>query len=68
MKLYISITAFIYSTLSISILFILLIQLVNGAKFLNITPLFLLFILFVLSSSPAPKIVTVLLTNMYASL
>ena len=36
-KLYIAITMSIYCALSISVLFILLLQLVNGAQFLNIT-------------------------------
>ena len=55
-----------YFTLSISVLFILLIQLVNGAQFLNITFLLVLF-----ASAPAAAVLlTVIfpLTSKYASL
>ena len=41
MKLYIGITISISLALSISVLFISLLQLRNGAQFSNITPLFL---------------------------
>ena len=50
-----------------SVLFILLMHLVNGAQFLNIAHLFLSSCRFAGSSSPAPVIVIVLLTSMYAS-
>ena len=42
-------------------------HLVNGAQFLNITPLFLSSNCLAAASSPAPAIVIVALTNMYAS-
>ena len=42
-KLYIGITISMYSTLSIWVLFVLLMQLVNGAQFVNITLLLVLF-------------------------
>ena len=50
-----------------SVLFILLMHLVNGAQFLNITPLFLSSNYLAAASSPALVIVTAPLTNMYAS-
>ena len=50
-----------------SILFILLMHLVNGAQFLNIMPLFLSSNRFAASSSPAPVIVIVPFTSIYAS-
>ena len=50
-----------------SVLFILLMHLVNGAHFLNITPLFLSSNRFAASSSAAPVIVIVSVTSMYAS-
>ena len=50
-----------------SVLFILLMHLVNGAQFLNITPLFLSSARLAAASSPAPVIVIVPLTSMYAS-
>ena len=53
--------------LSISVPFILLMDLINGAQFLNITPLFLSSDCFAASSSPAPVIVIVPLISMYAS-
>ena len=43
-------------------------QLVNGAQFLNINPLFFLSNLFAASSTPAPAILIVPLTSMDASL
>ena len=43
-------------------------QSVNGAQFLNLTPLFLSSNRFAASSTPAPVIVIVPLTSMYASL
>ena len=49
-----------------SVLFILLMHLVNGAQFLNITPLFLSSNHFAASSSPAPVIVIVPFASMYA--
>ena len=39
-------------------------QSVNGAQFLNITPLFLSYASFTASSTPAPVIVIVSLTSM----
>ena len=53
--------------LSISVPFILLMHLVNGAQFLNITPLFLSSNRFAASLSHSPVIVIVPLTSMYAS-
>ena len=53
--------------LSISVSFILLMHLVNGAQFLNITPLFLSSACLAAASSPARVVVTVTLTSMYAS-
>ena len=54
-----------YSALSIWVLFIFLIQLVNGAQFLNITYLFLLFA----TAAPAVLLTDIfLLTSIYASL
>ena len=51
-----------------SVLFILLMHLVNGAQFLNVTPLFFSSAhLAGPSSSPAPAIVIVPFTNMYES-
>ena len=49
------------------VLFILLMHLINGAQFLNLTPFFLSSNRFAASSSPAPVTVTVPLTSMYAS-
>ena len=49
-------------------LFISPIQSVNGAQFLNITLLFLLFNRLAASSTPAPVIVIVPGTSIYASL
>ena len=50
-----------------SVLFILLMHLVNGAQFLNITPLFLSSNHLAASSSPEPAIVIVPFTSIYAS-
>ena len=50
-----------------SILFILLMHLVNGVQFLNVTPLPLSSAYFVASSFPTPVIVIVAFTSMYAS-
>ena len=50
-----------------SVLFILLMHLVNGAQFLNITPLFGSSNRFAVSSSPATVIVIVPFTSMYGS-
>ena len=50
-----------------SILFILLMHLVNGAQFLNVSPLSLSSACLAAASSPAPVIVIVLLTSMYES-
>ena len=54
--------------LSISVLFISVLQLINGAQFLNITPLYLSSACLTAASAPAPVIVILLLTSMYASL
>ena len=55
-----------YSALSIWVLFILFMQLVNGARFLNIT---FLFVLFVAAPSAAVLLADIfLLTSIYASL
>ena len=50
-----------------SLLFILLMHLLNGAQFLNVTPSFLSSARFVASSFPAPAIVIVPFTSRYAS-
>ena len=50
-----------------SVLFILLMHLVNGAQFLNVTPLSLSSARLAAPSSPAPVIVILPLTSMYAS-
>ena len=50
-----------------SVLFILLIQLVNGAQFLNATPLFHSSARLTAASSPAPVIVIVPFTSIYES-
>ena len=54
--------------LSISMLFISLLQLINGVQFLNITPLFISSACIAAESSPAPVIVFLPLTGMHASL
>ena len=53
--------------LSACVLLISLMQLVNGAQFLNITPLSHLSACLAAASSPAPAIVIVPLTKIYAS-
>ena len=50
-----------------SILFILLMHLVNGAQFLNVTPLPLSSAYFAALSAPSPEIVIVPFTSMYES-
>ena len=50
-----------------SVLFILLMRLVNGAQFLNVTPLSLSPACLAAASSPAPVIVIVPLTIIYES-
>ena len=50
-----------------SVLFILLIHLVNGAQFLNNTPLFLSSARLAAASSPPPVIAIVPYTSMYES-
>ena len=50
-----------------SVLFILLMHLVNGTQFLNVTPLFLSSAHLAAASSPAPVIVIVHFTSMYES-
>ena len=57
-----------YLALSICVLLISLMQLVNGAQFLNATPLSLSSACLAAASAPAPVIVIVPLTRMYASL
>ena len=68
MKLYIGIITSISLALSISVLFISLLQLVNGAQFLNITPLFFPSSHLAAGATPAPVIVILPLTSMFASL
>ena len=53
--------------LSTCVLFISLIQLVNGAQFLNITPLSHSSACLAAASAPAPSIVIVPLTKIYMS-
>ena len=53
--------------LSMSVLFILVMDLVNEAQFLNTTRLFYSSNHFPVSSSPAPVIAIVPFTSMYAS-
>ena len=50
-----------------SVLFILLMHLVNGAQFLNVTSLSLSSACLAAAASPAPVIVIVPLTSIYAS-
>ena len=50
-----------------SVLFILLIHVVNGAEFLNVTPLFLSSARLAVASSPGPVIVIVPFTSIYES-
>ena len=50
-----------------SVLFILLMYLVNGAQFLNVTPLSLSSTRLAAPSSPAPVVVILPLTCIYAS-
>ena len=50
-----------------SVLFILVMHLVNGAKFLNVTPLFLSSARLAAAPSPAPVTVIVPFTSMYES-
>ena len=54
--------------LSTCVLLISLMQLINGARFLNATPLSLSSACVAAASAPAPVIVIVPLTRMYASL
>ena len=54
--------------LSICVLFISLVQLVNGAQFLNATPLSLSSVCLAAASSPAPAIVNFPSKRIYASL
>ena len=67
-KLYIDITISISFALSICVLFISLMQLVNGAQFLNATPLSLSSACLAGATAPGPAIVIVPLTRIYASL
>ena len=53
--------------LSISILFISILQLIRGVQFLNITPLFLSPTCLAATLYPAPVILALPLTSMYAS-
>ena len=55
------------SALSISVLLISLLQLINGAQFLNITTLLLSSTCLASASSSTPVIVILPLTSMYAS-
>ena len=50
-----------------SVLFILLMHLVNGVQFLNVTPLSLSSACLTAASSPAPVIVIVPFTSIYES-
>ena len=50
-----------------SVLFILLMHLVNGVHFLNVTPFSLSSVRLAAASAPAPVIVIVPFTSMYAS-
>ena len=50
-----------------SVLFILLMHLVNGAQFLNVTPLSLSSARLAAPSAPAPVIVILPLTSIYGS-
>ena len=52
-------TTSIYFVSSVYVLFISLMQLVNGAQFLNVTPLFLPSNLFAASSALAPQIIVI---------
>ena len=54
--------------LSTGVLLISLMQLINGAQFLNATPLSLSSAYLAAASAPSPVIVIVPLTRMYASL
>ena len=67
-KLYIIITILMFLVLSISILFMSLLQLINGGQFLNITPAFLSSACLAAASSPMPVIAILPLISMYASL
>ena len=62
------ITISIILALTISGLFISPLQLINGTQFLNVTPLFFSSACLAAASVPAPLIVIVPLTSMYASL
>ena len=66
--MYIDITISISLALCICVLFISLMQLVNGAQFLNATPLSLSSACLAAASSSAPAIVVFPLTKIYASL
>ena len=57
-----------FLTSSICVLFISLVQLINGAQFLNATPLSLSSKCLAAASAPSPAIVIVRLTRIYASL
>ena len=50
-----------------SVLFILLIHLVNGAQFLSVTPLSLSYARSAAASAPSPVVVIVPFTSMYES-
>ena len=66
-KLYIGITISKSWALSVSVSFILLMHLVNGAQFLNTTSLFLLSACLAAASSPVAAVVIAPLTSIYAS-
>ena len=54
--------------MSTCVLFISLMQLINGAQFLNDAPLSLSYACLAAASAPSPAIVIVHLTRIYASL
>ena len=67
-KLYIRITISISLALSIFVLFNSVLQLINGAQFLNTTPLSPSSTCLASASAPAPVIVILPLTRLFASL
>ena len=66
-KLYIGITTSIYFSLSISVLFISLMQSVNGTQFLSSSPLFLSSACLAAASATSPVTVIFFLTSTYPS-
>ena len=67
-NLYIGITISISLALSISVLFISLLQVINGGQLLNIFPLFFSSACLAAASSPAPVSFILLVTSIYVSL